>query len=217
MNAIASRPAIVAAFATVVLAAGSAAAQNPPPPGAPPVEGPLVARYVAAQKVGRCVARRNPKVATRFVLSSGEDRTNAASPEAAFRYAAVPCLAGEFRSVRLNSVEARGAVAEALLKEHDAALLQRARTVAPRPPARVAPPVGGAPNFALFDCAVAASPGQAAALLEQAPGTPGEAAAFAAIGPALQACAPLDTALRVKPSNVRWLDATALFRLVAQA
>ncbi len=172
-------------------------------------------RYVTAQQVGGCVVRHNPKVAARFVLSNSDDRADRGSPVNAVIYAAEPCLAGSFASVHFNGVEMRGTIAEALLKDHDAVLLRQARATSVRAPERVPPQTEGETSFALFECAVAAMPAEAAALLDAAPTTPGEASAFQAIGPALQACAPLGYALRIRPSDVRWLVATSLYRLVA--
>ncbi len=208
------RPAATILSALAALAALPAAAQTPPPAGQSPLDGPLVARYVAAQKVGACVVRTRPRVAVRFVLSGPGDRGDDASPAAEFRYAAEPCLAGEFRSVHLQPIEIRGAMAEALLKQRDATLLRQARATPPRTAERVAP-TAATPTLALFDCAVAAMPAQAAAMLDAVPASGGEAAAFQSIGPALQACAPAGAAMHVKPSTVRWLVATSLYRLVA--
>jgi hypothetical protein len=196
------------------LAAIPTAAQTPPPAGRPPLEQPLMARYVAAEKVGGCVVRNNPKVAVRFVVSGGGDRSDPASNVSELRYALEPCLKGEFRSVHLDGLEMRGAMAEALLKAHDSALLRQVRSLPPVKAARAAPSADGARNLALFGCAVAAMPAQSAALLDAAPASSGEASAFAAIGPALQDCAPADGAMHVKPSAVRWLVATSLYRLV---
>ncbi|QYE34017.1 hypothetical protein KZX46_14505 [Polymorphobacter sp. PAMC 29334] len=199
--------------AAIAFAAMPVLAQTPPPAGRPPLEGPLMARYLAAEQVGGCVVRNKPKVAQLFVLAGGGDRSDPASNASELRYAAVPCLKGEFRSVHLDGLEMRGAMAEALLKEHNAALLLKARSTPPHLAERIAPLVEGI-NLALFGCAVAAMPAQAAALLDAAPSTSGEASAFAAIEPALQGCAPADAALHIKPSAVRWLVATSLYRLV---
>lgn len=198
----------------LALAAIPAAAQTPPPAGRPPLEGPLMARYVVAEKVGGCVVRNNPKVAVRFVVSGGGDRSDPASNVSELRYALEPCLKGEFRSVHLDGLEMRGAMAEALLKARDSALLQQVRSMPPAKHERADPSAEGARNLALFGCAVAAMPAQAAALLDAAPASSGEASAFAAIGPALQDCAPADGTMHVKPSAVRWLVATSLYRLV---
>ena len=202
-------------IAAVGFIVAPAAAQSPVPAGQSPQAGPLIPRYVAAQKVGGCVVRHNPKVATRFVISGSDDRADRASPLNEVIYAAEPCLAGSFASVHFNGVEMRGAIAEALLKDKNAVLLRQVRVASPRPPERVAPPTVDGPNFALFDCAVGVMPAASALLLDAAPTTPGEAAAFQAIGPALQACAPLGFALHIRPSNVRWLVATSLYRLAA--
>ncbi len=203
----------LAAF-MLALAAIPVAAQTAPPAGRPPLEQPMMARYVAAEKVGGCVVRNNPKVAVRFVVSGGGERSDPASNASELRYAAVPCLKGDFRSVHLDGLEMRGAMAEALLKAHDSALLRQVRSMPPAKAERAAPSAEGSRNLALFGCAVAAMPTQAAALLDAAPASSDEATAFEAIGPALQACAPADAALHVKPSAVRWLVATSLYRLV---
>lgn len=212
------RRARLLALAAAALATTVAAQEQP---GVAPTHGGTVPRYVAAQMVGGCVVRSHPKAAMAFVAAGpAADDDGASASDAAIRnlkYALEPCLAGRFSSVTLAPIELRGVLAEALLKAGDAALLTRARAMPSRPPARIAMPKPGAPNIALFTCAAAAAPGTAAALLDAAPASTAEAAAFQLLVPSVQACAPANAELHVRPNNVRWLLATALYRLVQRS
>ena len=123
----------------------------------------------------------------------------------------VACLRGQ-PSATLDLLHVKGAIAEQALLEDDGRLLDRFSEMAPEQPERIE--AGKDAGEAVLECAVAAVPALAAEMLRAPAETVEEAAVFRRMAPTLQACAPPEGAITIKPSLVRVLIATAAFRRV---
>ena len=196
-------------LASALLLASPATAQAPG--HAAPATTATVTQAELSERMGACLLGRDRRAATALVSAADEGAQRAAS--ARVRPDLIACLAGR-RSATLNGLSLRGAIAEQLLSENGGLLLGRAAALAPIAPVRV--PTGAGAGEAALTCAVRAAPADAAALLRQPASTPTEAAAFRALAPMLQACAPAQGAVSIKPYAVRWTVALALFQ-AAQA
>ncbi|RZF64894.1 hypothetical protein EWE75_08500 [Sphingomonas populi] len=200
----------VAAGVASILA-GAAVAQTAP--GHFSAYGRTMSRLEASQGLGRCVARREPKVASAFVVAAGgSDADKAAGTKLISQLE--NCMKAVGGSATLRASDLKGVMAEALLKEQ-AGSLDKVRMSTPVPAQRLVGLDKDAKQR-LFDCAVRAQPSDAAKMLDQKPESPEEAAQFRAIMPALQACMPAEGGLTFKPFEIRLLVAVATYRVANQ-
>ncbi len=185
---------------------------------APLAEPPeLVSRVDATRLIASCVIKRDRPQA---LLIAGGEPSARAFEKAARRIgpALAGCLTPQTRSLTIRVNDLRGVFAEMFLKEANGVALERARTLPAVAAQRIVPGKSEAANdAALFGCAVAAKPLEAALLVKATPASNEEATAFRALAPALQQCVPQDAAMHLKPFQVRLLVAAALWGRLAAA
>ena len=174
----------------------------------------LVSRKSRTDKISRCVLGR-ARSASITLVEDDPKSAEVVRSRGSIKQALGGCMSARDTSLTVSVEDLAGNLAELLLKENNGALLAAVKSANAVPAARVA----GTPEStdqAVFDCAAAARPSDAATLIDNAPESAGEASAFRAMIPALQACVPADYALQLKPYQVRSLAAIGLYRRVTE-
>ena len=194
-----------------VLLATSAAAQAPPGTFAQHDEYRSLADQ--SRRTVHCILGRARQASIKLVNAASLDDWQS-KDRSTLEQAMGGCMSARDESLTLTLLDLRGDLAEQLLIEDEMALLQQAATAPARPAQRLEARQGDQAD-AIFQCAVAARPADAIAMIKARPETSEEAAAFDALAPLLQACVPIKYELHLKPHLVRRSVAVALYRVVA--
>lgn len=181
------------------------------PPGGFSDNGDYTALAERLKSLARCILSRSRSSSIEFV-EDGYASAHAKRIEGGIKQAMRGCST-QYPSLSLQVEDLRGDVAEQLLDENGAELLSKAATLESIAPVRLSAADADVTDE-LFNCAVAAKPRDASSLIQSAPSSLDEMASFRALAPALQACVPLDYAVRLKPHMVRRHIAEALYRRV---
>ncbi|MBX9884027.1 MAG: hypothetical protein K2X68_03545 [Novosphingobium sp.] len=178
----------------------------------------MIPQVDAAREIAACVLKKDRKDAV--TIAASEPATPAFGKAARkIDPVLVNCLTPSIRTLNIRINDLRGAFAELLLTENGGAELARVRDLPALAPRRITLGKSEPANdAALFRCVSEAAPRQAGSLLEMQPGSAEERDAFGQLSTALQGCVPQDTAMHLKPFQIRLLIAAALYgRLAAPA
>ena len=164
---------------------------------------------------GACAARRMPEQGRALLATPLDSREE---QRAARRMAETRsnCVRARFNSISMRTGEFRGGVAEGLI-EADPAALARLRAMPQRPPVRAEARQGRAFVAAYARCLADADPSRAAGLLDLAPSSSDERAAFVGFGALLEECMPLGLTYAIDTFDVRNHIALRLYELAFPA
>lgn len=219
----AARLTIAGALAAAWMPAPSAAA--PRSPSRPTIRTfglqPREAEFIAALRpYAECLVAARSALLERFLTTTpAADEETRLQRRLDRENAACSPPPGRFRDGHL---QLRGAVFEALLRNELAGAAPPASFASvpalsymlPHPESDRMPRLMGAGLMAIYDCGARAAPLAVHRLLETAPGSGEEAAAFAAVAPALGACFPAGQSWELHPSAVRPFLAEVFYTLM---
>lgn len=176
-------------------------------------KGMVQSRWDATREIAACVVKVDEAGAANLAGKRVADLPKKLPPS--MQGALGRCIDRRRASLTLNSVELRGVLAEYLMVAEP--MRMRTAALRVRAPARVSP-LGvdnGTVQELLVDCAVAAEPKAASALIATPAGSAEERTAIAPLAGALQGCAPAEGAVHFTPALLRAHVAAALYRQVA--
>ncbi|MFN3818667.1 hypothetical protein [Blastomonas sp.] len=191
--------ALALASFSVLLAAPALAAQEKPA---------FIPKQEVLADFAACVFKANPE-RTRALLATEIDSSDERSLATSLMVSQTQCTGGR-AFVSMNTGEARGALAEAVLKS-DASLVQSVQLLEPEAITRPTETVGRKFVMAYSRCLVSAAPDKARGLIITDHGSGEENSAMMAFGEALKDCMPLGFAYNINIRDVRNHVAAALY------